>query len=210
MTHHDGIGLSGEIGLDSGSEFDGGDQRSGGGNDPGLGGTGEVRIASDELRPLLHQKTGLLDPFIAVCPGLANDHIVRIHIVHGDALFVQGIVETGFSYHIRGAACFLTGENFRRRQRAGVKMLFADLDPQALQLLAQFPGRPLTGIGEEEKAFSVLHQPPGELDGAREKPVSVIDDSVHIHDERFFFSDPIHSGSDLTMDSDIPIEWMVI
>ena len=71
--------------------------------------------------------------------GLAHDDIIGVYIVHRNARLIQGVDQPRLADDIGRAARHLVMQEFRSGKRARVKMVLADVDAQALQLLLELP-----------------------------------------------------------------------
>ena len=71
-------------------------------------------------------------------------------------------------------------------------MALVHLQPHALELLLELLGGAFGGIGEEEEIFIFLVQPIHKFLHPGQKPVSVVDDAVHIADEAFVLPQCFH------------------
>ena len=188
MAHHQRIGLAQIIGLASRGQFDGAHQRLAGRNDAALHRAGQVRVGADELGAGAHQLHGPLDFFKAVGVRFTHHDIVGIDLVHGKARLVQGAHQAGFADDVGASSGTLLLEECRRAQRAGIEVLLVHLQPQPLQLLLQFLGRTLAGIGQKQELLVLPLQKINKLPHAGQKQVAVIDHAVHIADEALLFA----------------------
>ena len=182
-AHHQRIGLAHEVGLLAGGQLHGGNQRAAGGGDALLHGAGEVGVGGDEPRAVHHQPHGLGDDLVVVAGGLAHDHVVGIHVVHGDAAVVERVEQARRADDKGGAAGGLAAEEVGGGQGAGVEVLLAHVQAHAHQLLAQLLGGALAGVGEEEKLLVLLIEPGDELLHAGQQLVAAVDHAVHVADE---------------------------
>ena len=139
-AHHQGVGLSDEVGLLAGGHLNGGHQGPAGGDQPLLGWTGEIGVAADEPGTLLHQMDRLADGVVVVVGGLPHDHVVRVDVAEGDAPVVQGVVQPGLPDDIGLGPRHLGGDKLRRGQGAGIEVLLIHLQPHAGELVLQLPG----------------------------------------------------------------------
>ena len=185
-AHHQGVGLAAEVGLLAGGHLDGGDKGPAGGGDAVFNGAGDIGVGADELCPRHHQVRGLGEGVERVGPPLPHHHVVRVHIVHGDAGVVEGVEEARLADGEDGAAGSLVPEKGRRGEGAGIKVLLRDIQPHAGQLLLELPGGVAAVVGEEEVLLPLRLEPLDELRHAGEDAVAMVDDTVHITDEAFF------------------------
>ena len=147
MAQHQRIGLADEISFFVGGDLDRRDQGTGGGHDAPLGGAGDIGIGADELGPLVYQFNGFLDFFKAVGSGFAYHHIIRVHIVHIDALVVQRFGQGRLADDIGGAVRLLAVQKFRGGHGAGIKMVSRNLKTHPLELHTQLMGRFFGAVG---------------------------------------------------------------
>ena len=143
----------------------------------------EVGIRGDQPRAVQNQPDGLGDDLVIIACRLADDHVIRVDVIHRDAYVVQRVQKPRRADHERGAARRLLFEKCGGGQRAGIEMLLADVQPHALQLLPQLLGRPLRRVGQEQKPLVVFVQPVDELRHTRQQLVAEVDDAVHIADK---------------------------
>ena len=182
-AHHKRVRLAHEIGLPARRQFDRRDERPAGRRNAELRRSREVGIRGDQPRTVQHQPDGLGDDLVIIACRLADDHVIRVDVVHRDAYVVQRVQKPRRADHERGAARRLLFEKCGGGQRAGIEMLLADVQTHALQLLPQLLGRPLRRVGQEQKPLVVFVQPVDELRHTRQQLVAEVDDAVHIADK---------------------------
>ena len=185
-AHHQGVGLAAEVGLLASGHLNGGDEGPAGGGDAVFNGAGDIGVGADELGPRHHQVRGLGKGVQGVGPPLPHHHVLRVHVIHGDAGVVEGVEEARLADGEDGAAGSLVPEEGRRGESAGVEVLLRDIQPHAGQLLLELPGGIAAVVGEEEVLLPLRLEPLDELRHAGEDAVAMVDDTVHIADEALF------------------------
>ena len=190
--HHQGIGLAHEIGALSRGQLDGGDEGPAGRDDASLRRGGQVRVCANELRPGVHQADGLGNLLQVVGGGFSHHHIVRVHVVIGDAFIVQGVGNPVLAHHVGAASRGLAVQEVGRGQGTGVKVGLVHVQPHPGQLLLELLGGVLAGVREEQEVFLFLRQPVNEFLHAGQNLVSMIDHAVHVADKALLFSQLIH------------------
>ena len=194
-AHHQRIGLAAEVGLRPRGHLDGRHQRPAGGGDAIFNGAGQIGVCADELCPLHHQIGGLGQGIQGIRLALAHDHIVRVHIVHGDPGIIQGIEQPRFANGVhRAARCLLLQES-SRGQGAGVKMLLRHIQPHASQLLLKFSGGGAAVVGQKQKFLLLPVEPVDELRNPGQDTVAVVDHAIHIADKTFLLFKLNHTRS---------------
>ena len=137
MAHHQGIGLAYVVGIFARGHLDGGNQGAAGGDNAVLGRGGQVGVGTDQLGTVLHHFDRLFDLFIVQGAGLAEHHVIGVHVVHGKSRLVKGIGEAGLADHVDRSAGALCRKEGGGGQRAGIKMILADRKPHAGKLHAK-------------------------------------------------------------------------
>ena len=185
-THHERIRLADEISLLARRQLNRRNQRTAGGDDAEIRGAGEVAVGSDEAGAVIDEADSLKNHVIVVGIGFADNNIVGVDVVHGDAHVVKRVDKTGAADNIGAAAGSLRMNEFGCGLGAGVEMAFINLQSQTQQLLLQLLRTALAGVGQEQKAFLLLIQPADELLDTGQQTVAVIDNAVHIADVALF------------------------
>ena len=185
-THHERIRFADEISLFARRQLNRRDQRTAGGDDAEIRGAGEVAVGSDEARTVVDEADSLKNHIIVVGIGFADNNIVGVDVVHGDAHVVKRVDKTGAADNIGAAAGSLRMDEFGCGLGAGVEMAFINLQSQTQQLLLQLLRTALAGIGQEQKAFLLLIQPADEFLDTGQQTVAVINNAVHIADIALF------------------------
>ena len=184
--HHQGVRLSDKIGLFAGRELNRRNQRAAGGCNTALGRPGQIIVRADQLGARVDKAYRLGDLIQIIGRGLSDHHIVRIHIVIGDALVVERIQNTVLADHIGRAAGRLPIQKVCGRERTCVKVRLIDLKPHALQFLLQLLRRVLARICEKQKVLVLAKHPLHKFPHARQNPVAVINHAVHVADKSLF------------------------
>ena len=185
-THHERIRLADEISLLARRQFNRRDQRTAGGDDAEIRGAGEVAVGGDEAGAVIDEADSLKNHVIVVGICFADNNIVGVDVVHGDAHVVKRVDKTGAADNIGAAAGSLRMNEFGCGLGAGVEMAFVNLQSQTQQLLLQLLRTALAGVGQEQKAFLLLIQPADEFLDTGQQTVAVIDNAVHIADVALF------------------------
>ena len=146
-THHERIRLADEISLLARRQLNRRNQRTAGGDDAEIRGAGEVAVGSDEARTVVDEADSLKNHVIVVGIGFADNNIVGVDVVHGDAHVVKRVDKTGAADNIGAAAGSLRMNEFGCGLGAGVEMAFVDLQSQTQQLLLQLLRTALAGVG---------------------------------------------------------------
>ena len=182
-AHHERVRLAHKIGLPARRQLDRRDERPAGGRNAEFRWPREVGICRDQPCAVQNQPNSLGDDLVIIACRLADDHIIRVHVVHRDAHVIQRVQKPRRADHERGAARRLLFEKRGGRKRAGVEMLLADIQSHALQLLPQLLGRTLGRVRQEQKLLVVFVQPAYKFPHARQQLAAEIDHAVHVADK---------------------------
>ena len=145
-----------------------------------------VGVRADELRAREHEIRRLRERVERVGPRLADDDVIGVDVVHGDAAVIQRIEQPRLAEGVHRAAGRLVGQKGRRGQRAGVKMLLRHVEPHTPELLVQLARGHAAVIGQKQVFLVRVLQPVDELRRAGQDVVAVVDDAVHVAQEAFF------------------------
>ena len=103
-AHHKRVRLAHEICLFARRQLNGRDERPAGGRNTELRRPCEVGICRDQPRAVQNQPDGLGDDLVIIACRLADDHIIRVNVVHRDAHIIQRVQKSRRADHERGAA----------------------------------------------------------------------------------------------------------
>ena len=185
-AHHERVRLAAEIRLLAGGDLDRGDERAARGGDALVRRAAGVGVRADELRAREHEIRRLRERVERVGPRLADDDVIGVDVVHGDAAVIQRIEQPRLAEGVHRAAGRLVGQKGRRGQRAGVKMLLRHVEPHTPELLVQLARGHAAVIGQKQVFLVRVLQPVDELRRAGQDVVAVVDDAVHVAQEAFF------------------------
>ena len=185
-AHHERVRLAAKISLPPRRHLDGRDERAARRGDAVFDRTGDVRVRADELCARQHKVRRLCQRLDGVSPALADDNIVRVHVVHRDPGVIERVQKSRLADGEHGAAGRLVAQERRGRERAGVKMLLRHVQSHAGELLVQLPRGVAAVVREEEILLVLLVQPPDKLRHAGQNAVPVVDHAVHVADEALF------------------------
>lgn len=185
-AHHERVRLAAEIRLLAGGDLDRGDERAARGGDTLVRRTAGVGVRADELRAREYEIRRLRECVERVGPCLADDDIVGVDVVHGDAAVIQRVEQPRLAERVHRAPGRLVGQEGRRGQRAGVKVLLRHVEPHAPELLVQLARGHAAVVGQKQIFLVRILQPVDELRRAGQDVVAVIDHAVHIAQEAFF------------------------
>ena len=179
-AHHQRIGLAAEIGLLAGGHFHRRNQRPAGRGNTLVDIAGYIGIGTDELGPAQHQIHRPGQGVQRIGPPLTDHHIVRVHIVHGDACIVQGIQKSRLANDKGRAPWGLGLEEGRRCKSTGIKMLLRHIQPHPGKLLPQLFGGHAAVVGQEQIFLVLPLQPLDKFRSPRQDPVPMVQNTIHI------------------------------
>ena len=185
-AHHERVRLAAEICLLAGGDLHGRCERAARGGDALVRRTAGVGIRADELCAREHEIRRLRECVERIRPCLADDDIVGIDVVHGDAAVIERVEQPCLAEGVHRAAGRLIGQKGRRGQCAGVKMLLRHIESHALKLLAQLARGHAAVVGQKQVFLVLVLQPVDKLRRAGQDVIAVVDDTVHVAQETLF------------------------
>lgn len=186
-AHHEpGVRLAAEICLLSGGDLHRRSKRAARGGDALVRRAAGVGIRADELCAREHEIRRLRECVERIRPRLADDDIVGIDVVHGDAAVIERVEQSRLAEGVYRAAGRLIGQKGRRGQCAGVKMLLRHIESHALELLAQLARGHAAVVGQKQVFLVLVLQPVDKLRRAGQDVIAVVDDTVHVAQEALF------------------------
>ena len=179
-AHHERIRLAAKIGLPAGGHLNRCHQCTAGRRDPIFNRSRDIGVCTDQLRAVHDEIRGLRQGIQRIGAALAHHHIVRIHVIHGDAGVIERIQKSGLADGEDRAARRLVFQKRSRRQGAGIEVLLRDIQSHPRELLVQLPRRIAAVVCKEEILLMLVLQPLDELMHARKNLISVVDHAIHI------------------------------
>ena len=190
-AHHERVRFADVVCLLAGRKLDGSQKRAAGGSDTVLGGTRQVVVRADELCAVVDETYRLGYHLKAVASVLADDHIVGVHVVVGDAHVIECVLNAVLAHYECRASGRLTVQKLRCRKRTGVEVRFVNVKSESAQLLLKLTRRILPRVGQKKKFLVVFLQPTEKFLHAGQKTVAVIDNAVHVADKALFLKKPV-------------------
>ena len=96
-AHHQRVGFAAEVSLGASGHLDGGNQRTAGRRDAVFDRAGDVGVGADQLGALQHQVGGLGQGVQRIGAPFADNDIVGVDVVHGDARVIQSVEQAGLA-----------------------------------------------------------------------------------------------------------------
>lgn len=136
-----GVRLSDEVCALRACKLDRRDERARRGDYSLLGRTRHIAVCADQTRAVLHESDRVKYVLVVVVHGFADDHIIGIHVVHGDADIIECLYKSGRADNVRRASGRLLRHEFRGGERRCIEMLLAHGQSHALKLLLKLERR---------------------------------------------------------------------